>query len=310
MDQPNPMPSAGMTNLTAGPRVGTAPVNWANTELAGTGAPIRFPAVLDEMAAAGYEATEYDWFFPADRELLEHALAERGLRLCGAYQAIPFHDDEQMTARGPELDRVLRFLADIGCRDVIVAFDMTPARMAIAGRVPADGSAGLSEAQWQTTARHLAAVGQAAAGHGLRVHFHNHVGTYVETPDEVDRLIGLLDGNGVDLCFDVGHHAYGGGEPVAFVQRHHARIGHVHLKDVDPAVLASARQRRLGFEDALREFVFSELGQGMVDIEVIVRTLVDNGYRGWVVVEQDTSPRHPTESARANRQFLRERCGI
>ena len=292
------------------PRVATAPVNWANTQLAGWGAPIPYPAVLDEMVAAGYEATEHDWFFPSDPDELNRALAERGLRLCAAYQALPFHDAEDMSARLAAFDQLLRFLVAVGVGDLIVAFDMTPDRAAIAGHVPADGSAGLTDAQWQTTLRNLAAVGKAAAAHGLRTHFHNHVATYVETPEELDRLLAGLDFDAVDICFDVGHHAYGGGDPVAFVARHHARIGHVHLKDVDPSVLRSARERRLGFEDALREFVFCELGQGVVDITAIVRTLIDSGYGGWVVVEQDTSPRHPTETARANRQYLRERCGI
>ena len=303
-------PSAATADIAARPRVATAPVNWANTHIAGTGDPIPYPAVLDEMVAAGYEATEHDWFFPSDPDELNRALAERGLRLCAAYQALPFHDAEDMSARLAALDQLLRFLVAVGVGDLIVAFDMTPDRAAIAGHVPADGSAGLSDGQWRTTLDSLTAVGKAAAGRGLRTHFHNHVATYVETPDELDRLMAGLDFDLVDICFDVGHHAYGGGDPVAFVVRHHGRIGHVHLKDVDPGVLASARQRGLGFVDALREFVFSELGQGMVDIPAIVRTLIDNGYRGWVVVEQDTSPRHPTETARDNRRFLRERCSI
>ena len=317
MNRTNGAPSAGTADVqgtpvdrSARPRVATAPVNWANTELAGRGAPIPYPAVLDEMVAAGYEATEHDWFFPSDPDALNRALAGRGLRLCAAYQALPFHDAEQMTARLAALDGLLRFLVAVGVGDLIVAFDTTPERAAIAGHVPADGSAGLTDDQWATTLRNLAAVGEAAAGRGLRTHFHNHVATYVETPDELDRLMAGLDFDLVDICFDVGHHAYGGGDPNAFITRHHDRIGHVHLKDVDPAVLGSARERRLGFIGALREFVFSELGQGMVDIPAIVRTLIESGYRGWVVVEQDTSPRHPTETARDNRRFLREHCGI
>jgi len=290
--------------------VATAPVNWNNADVAGWAAGVPFPALLDEMVAAGYDATEYGGNFPDDPVALAAALTERGMRLCGAYHPLPLHVEGMLDEHGDALDRRLRLLAAVGCRDLIVAFSFDPARAALAGRVPADGSAGLSEAQWRATARNLADVGEAAAGHGLRAHFHNHVGTFVETPAEIERLLEILDPDLVDLCYDCGHHAFGGGDPLAFVNRHHGRIGYLHLKDVDPAVLARTRERRLGFVGALREFVFCELGQGMVDVPTLIRTMVDHGYRGWVVVEQDTSPRHPTESARANRDYLRERCGL
>ncbi len=294
----------------AGPVVATAPVNWNNVDLDGWSPPRSFPALLDEMVAAGYEATEYGGNFPSDADVLGAELSLRGMRLCGAYQGLPLLDDGAMSARRSALEALLDLLAAVGCRDLIVAFALTPERKAIAGRVPGDGSAGLSEAQWRTAARNLGVLGEAARGRGLRAHFHNHVGSYVETPAEIDRLLDLLDPDSMDLCFDCGHHAFGGGDPVAFVARHARRIGYLHLKDVDPVVLDRARERRLGFLGALREFVFCELGEGMVDVPALTRTLIDNGYRGWIVVEQDTTPRHPTESARANREYLRACCAL
>jgi inosose dehydratase len=176
--------------------------------------------------------------------------------------------------------------------------------------VPADGSAGLSEAGWRALGRGLAIVARQAVDRGIRVHYHNHAGSYVETPDEVERLLALADPDLFDLCFDTGHYAYGGGDPAAFVARHHGRIGYLHVKDVDADVLARARAAGVGFFDALRAYVFCELGQGVVPAAGLVRTLLDAGYRGWIVVEQDTCRRPSTESARISRSYLRERCGI
>ena len=292
------------------PRVATAPVNWNNVDLAGSVPELAYPDLLDEMVAAGYDATEFGGNFPTDPATLRHDLATRGLRLCGAYYPLPLTDDARLHARRPAFEGLLKLLASAGCHDVIIAFEATPERIALAGHVPADGSAGLSDAEWTQTGRNLATVGEIAAGHGVRAHFHNHVGTHVETPDEVERLIAELTTDAVDICFDCGHYAYGGGDPFAFVHRHRDRIGYVHLKDVDPNVLREARARELSFLEALREFVFCELGHGMVDIAGIVQTLRDGGYSGWLVVEQDTTPRDSTDSARANRAYLRERCGL
>lgn len=302
--------SAGDVRSGGGPSVATAPVNWNNSDVVGWSDEVPFAALLDRMVAAGYDATEYGANFPTEPEPLCAALAERGMRLCGAYHALPLQVDGAMDRAKPDLDRLLALLAAVGCRDLIVAFALTPARIAVAGRVPADGAAGMTEAEWGATARNLAILGESAAAHGLRAHVHNHVGSFVETPAEIERLLEVLDPDLIDLCYDCGHHAFGGGDPVTFVARHHRRIGYLHLKDVDPTVLADARRRRLGFIEALRQYVFCELGQGMVDVPGITKTMIDNGYRGWMVVEQDTTPRDPTESARANRAFLRDRCGL
>ena len=310
MDGPRSGASTPSSGEADGPRVATAPVNWNNVDLVGTVPEIAYPDLLDEMVVAGYAATEFGGNFPTDPATLRHDLTSRGLQLCGAYYPLPLTYDARLQARRPALEGLLKLLAGAGCQDVILAFESTPERMALAGHVPADGSAGLSDSEWTQTARNLAAVGEIAESHGIRAHFHNHVGTHVETPGEIERLLSELSTDVVDICFDCGHYAYGGGDPIAFVNQHHDRIGYVHLKDVDPVVLETARARELSFLEALREYIFCEFGQGMVDIAGMVDMLRESGYRGWLVVEQDTTPRDPTESARANRAYLREHCGL
>jgi inosose dehydratase len=294
----------------AGPMVGTAPINWNNDDLPGLRPRIPFPAILDEMAATGYAGTEYGSGFPTEAEALRGALAARNLRLCGSYQWLHLRDDDRLAAELAGLEQMLARLAALHCPHLIVADAMTEERITLAGHVPNDGSAGLSDDEWDRLARNLAAVATLAAGQGVRPHYHNHVGTYVETPVEVERLVRCLDGTGGDLCFDTGHYAYGGGDPNAFVARHRERIGYLHLKDVDPDVLAEARQQGWSFLDALASSIFCELGHGIVDVPAIVDALRAVGYQGWIVVEQDTTSGTPTESARANRDFLRERCGL
>ena len=293
-----------------GLRVGTAPVNWNNSDIPAWRAPTPFPRILDEMAAAGYEGTEHDRQFPDDPPTLRATLAARGLELCASYQWVrlsrPAGIEEDLTAIGAILD----MLAAVGCATLVVSDAMTPERIALAGRIPADGSAGLDDGGWRRLAENLARVADRAATRGIKTCYHNHVGSYVESPAECARLVDLMPRTGATLCFDTGHYAYGGGDPTAFVREHGGAIGHLHLKDVDPEILAHARREGWSFTDALRRIVFCPFGAGMVDIQEIVRSLRAADVHGWIVVEQDTCLGDPTERAAAHRAYLRDRCGI
>jgi inosose dehydratase len=283
-------------------------VNWNNDDVPGWRPRLPTPALLDAMAASGYAGTEIGGDFPADPALLGTELRDRGLLPIGAYRWLRLADDG-FEDDLPSLERLLDLLQAVGARHLIVAIAMTPERVALAGHVPEDGSAGLDDAGWDRLAANLQAVGALAVQRGIRVHYHNHVGTYVETPAEVERLIAILP-DGVDLCFDTGHYAFGGGAPLPFVQDHGARIGYLHLKDVDPAVLSDVRAEGLSFLDALRRFIFCPLGEGMVDVPAVVAALEGLGYQGWFVFEQVTCRADPTETATRNRAYLRDRCGL
>ncbi|MFL5761806.1 MAG: TIM barrel protein [Thermomicrobiales bacterium] len=289
--------------------VGTAPVNWNNDDLPQWRRHVPLAEMLDAMTRAGYSGTEYGTGFPRDPGELRAELEPRSLKLTGSYQWLHFQHATVFALELTELDNVFRALAGFDCANLIVASAMTPERIAIAGRVPDDGSSGLPERGWATLAEALARVRDRAAAWDIRVHFHNHVGSHVESPPEVERLLEELP-DGVDLCFDTGHYAFGGGEPLRFVQQHADRIGYVHLKDVDQTVVNEARSEEFGFLNALRRFVFTELGNGGVDIPAVIAALRDSRYGGWIIVEQDTCKGDPTETAKQNRAYLRSTCGI
>jgi inosose dehydratase len=290
--------------------VGTAPANWNNGDLPDWRRPTPFPRILDEMVAAGYAGTEHDRQFPDDPSALRAELDARGLELCASYQWVRLSADAGIAEDLARLDAILAMLVAVDCPTLIVADAMTPERIALAGRVPTDGSAGLNDTEWRRLADNLARVAGRAAAHGIRTCYHNHVGSYVESPHECARLVDLLPDAGAMLCFDTGHYAYGGGDPTDFVRDHGDVIGHLHLKDVDVGVLARARRESWSFADALRRVIFCPFGAGMVDIPAIVRALQAASFDGWVVVEQDTCLGDPTERAAANRAYLRSCCGI
>jgi inosose dehydratase len=139
---------------------------------------------------------------------------------------------------------------------------------------------------------------------GVKVVFHNHVGTYVETEAETARLLEETNPDYVGWCFDCGHIAYGGGDVFRLLAKYGSRVRHAHLKDVNVEVLNEARARRWNLADALKAFIFSPLGEGNLDLRRVLEFLRDQGYNDWLVVEQDTTPLDPTTVARRNRTFL------
>jgi inosose dehydratase len=140
---------------------------------------------------------------------------------------------------------------------------------------------------------------------GHRTAFHPHAGTFVETPAEVDRFAAATDPDLVGICLDVGHITVGGGDPVAALASLGERVTHVHLKDVDPAVLARLRSGELaGFGAAIRERLFTELGAGILDLDGIIAALAARDYDGWLMVEQDSAWGPPSESAAIGRRVL------
>jgi len=298
------MNDSEITPVTDHLQIATCPVNWNNNDLPGWRPLTPFPDILDRMREAGYRATEYDGAFGSDPETLRSAADARGLRWTGSYQWVDFLASEQIADAIQALRPTLELLEAIECRNLIVADSLRPQRVALAGRVPSDGSGSLGASDVDRLADGVHRLAHAARDFGIAVRYHNHVGTWIEAPHELDALISRLDRHLVDLCFDTGHYAYGGGNPADFIQKHHEVIGYLHLKDVDERAVAEARQRHLSFLEALKEYVFSPIGTGTADIPAILQVLTDHRFPGWIVVEQDTCEGDATETAKSNLTFI------
>ncbi len=287
-------------------RFGTAPVNWNNFDLENWRPVVPFPRILDEMASAGYTLTEWDASFGSDPDVLNRERDARGLSYVGAYRWIDFLSGEGFERSLAGIEDILPTLAAIGVDNLLVADSLRPERAAIAGAVPDDGSRSLGEADLRTLARNLHRLADRVREAGIAVRYHNHVGSYIETPAELDALLPHLDLDLVSLCFDTGHYAFGGGDALAFLQAHLDAIGLLHLKDVDLNVLDQARRYRWNFQDSLRQYIFCPLGKGGARVEQSIEHLVQSQFRGYVIIEQDTCEGDQTANARANLATARD----
>jgi inosose dehydratase len=294
-------------------RAANAPCSWGILEFESTALAPGAAQVLDEIASTGYAGTELgDWgFLGTDAALLRRDLHSRRLSLVGAFVPVALSDPaahvpgESLAVRTALL---LRDVSDEAPRIVLSdATAASPARTAKAGRITAGD--GLAPNGWHIVCQGAERIARAVLeASGLQTVFHHHCATYVETPEEIDALMRGTSSELVGLCLDTGHATYGGGDPLAILERHRERVWHVHFKDCSPEVAARARSEGWDYVEAVRHGLFCELGQGSVDFAAVAGALRRTAYDGWIVVEQDVLPSlgTPAESAARNRAFLRQ----
>jgi inosose dehydratase len=279
------------------------PILWNNVDLEDLRLGTTPSAILDEIARTGYEGTQLGLGFPEGRTLRDE-LGRRDLRLAEVYVSLP------ATADGPNDDALaigrerLGLLVEGDGEVLCVALDLSPGRIERAARAADPSTPMLTEAGWAGLAALLWRLADETVAAGRRLAFHPHAGTFVETPGEVERLVATTDA-AIGICLDVGHYLVGGGDPVDALVRYGERVTHVHLKDVDPAVLDRLRSGALaGFGEAIRERLFTELGSGAIDLAGCLRVLAARDYGGWLMVEQDSTWSPPSEAAAIGRRVL------
>ena len=296
--------------MPAGPlSVGFSPITFNNEDLAtrdgrGRRSPIPFGTVLDHVARLGFTGTERGSYFPDDGSDARAACGERGLTLVGAWCGMALSTEGSEEADLGAVRAVAEYVARAGGSYVNLAHSGNPERRRAAGVADGEGVARLDAAGWQCVSDRVNRAGEICHARGVEATFHPHAGTWIETRAEIDQLMRLTDPALVSLCFDVGHAIVGGMDPVETLIAHAERVRYLHVKDVDPAVLAGVKRDRPGFEGALERYVFTELGRGALDLPALARALDRIGYAGWLMVEQDTSRLAPEEAAAVARAAL------
>lgn len=258
-------------------KIAGAPISWGVCEVPGWGYQLEPDRVLAEMKGLGLTAAEFGpqgWLPipPAERAA---ALADAGLKAVGAFVPVVLHDPAIDPV--PDVDAELDSFEAAGGDVLVIA--------AASGQDGYDARPVLTEEQWQLLYANLERVADAARARGIKPSLHPHVGTMVETSDDVTRV---LANTTVPLCLDTGHLLIGGTDPAALVHEFASRVNHVHAKDVKKELAAKVQSGELSYTDAVREGIYVPLGQGDVDLASIIADLNAAGFDGWYVLEQDT----------------------
>jgi inosose dehydratase len=256
--------------------------------------------VLREMREVGLAATELgpEGFLPSEPAAMADVLQQHRLRAIGGFTPVLLHRPDHDPL--PDVAVVLERFAATGSTVLVLSAD--------SGLAGYDTRPELDERGWSRLLANLDRISSLAAEHGVRAVLHPHVGTLVETPDEVDRV---LQGSSVSLCLDTGHLLIGGTDPAELTRQAPERIAHVHAKDVDAGRARQVREGRMTYTEAVRDGMYRPLGEGDVDITAITGHLTRQGYDGWYVLEQDTiliePPRDegPVLDVHASAEYLR-----
>jgi len=285
-------------------KIAGAPISWGVCEVPGWGYQLSPHRVLAEMRDVGLAATELgpEGFLPSDPRELTALLDSFGLSCVGTFAPVLLHDANHDPL--PDIAGPLDALLACGANVLVLA--------AATGTDGYDSRPALDSDQWATLLANLDRLAAAAADKGVLAVLHPHVGTMVETRDDVDRV---LAGSQIKLCLDTGHLLIGGTDPLKLAREVPDRIAHAHLKDVDAALAVRVQTGELTYTDAVRDGMYTPLGGGDVDIAGIVTALRSNGFDGWFVMEQDTileeqpTDEGPLRDVRASVEYITDVCG-
>ena len=268
--------------------------------------------ILAEIAQAGYVGAPA---YPKGGRSAQETVtfyAQYGLKSAPGYLDADFWRTDRRDDILERAQVLARFTHAVGCTELYVAAGGFEGYVAASGKHRQELAAhvgpddGLTAAEWQQFADTLNQVGEITLREGVRSCFHNHVGSVIETGDEIERLLSLTDPELIFLGPDTGHLAWAGVDSVDFCRRHADRIKTIHVKDVHAAVVEQGQEEEWDYDTFTRNGLFAELGEGCVDFPALFDVLRTAGFAGWVIVETDVTQK-PTalESATISREYLR-----
>ena len=290
-------------------RLAIAPIGWTNDDLPELGGQIPFEQCVSEMALAGFSGSEVGNKYPKDPKVLNKALGLRGLTVCNAWFS-SFLTTKPYKEVEAEFIKHRDFLYAVGARVIGVAEQGN----SIQGKdMPVfDAKPSFSNDEWDRLCTGLEKLGKVAAKKDMKLCYHHHMGTSVQTAEEIDRLMENTDPALLGLLYDTGHLVFSGEDHLAVLKKWIKRIDHVHLKDVRPAVLKKVIREKWSFLHAVKEGAFTVPGDGCIDFQPVFSILKKAGYTGWWVVEaeQDPAKANPLEYAIKARSYIREKGKI
>ncbi len=286
-------------------RIGANPIGWSNDDLQTLGGETPLETCLAEASQIGFEGMELGHKFPRDPTALRPILDRHGLSLVSGWYS------SELLRRSVEdeiqaVQAHLSLLGSMGCK--VMVWCETSGCVHGQKDVPLSRRPRVASGQWSEFGRRLTAVADYLLSQGMQMAYHHHMGTVVETVEEIDLLM-QHTGESVGLLLDTGHVTFAGGDAVAVARTWGHRVEHVHCKDVRPAVLAQSQAGDWSFLDSVIAGVYTVPGDGCVDFPAVLREVKRAGYAGdWLVIEaeQDPARAHPATYAAKGFAYLKK----
>jgi len=291
-------------------KLGIAPIAWTNDDMPELGGENTFEQCVSEMALAGFTGSEVGNKYPRDTKVLKKALELRGISIASAWFS-SFLTTKPLSETVEAFKLHRDFLHEMGAKVIVVSEQ----GHSIQGKIDTPILTGkhiFTDDEWKKLASGLEELGRLAAEKDMKIVYHHHMGTGVQTFEEIDKLMEMTDPKLVYLLFDTGHLVFSGIDPEKVLRKFINRIKHVHLKDIRKDVLAEVKTEKMSFLNAVKDGAFTVPGDGMIDFEPLFKILDQNDYEGWFIVEaeQDPAKANPLEYAIMARKYIREKAKI
>lgn len=319
-DKPAPSPvaqiaSIGNRSIFTNPSkvyLGITPTGWVNDDDPTIDDNIPFKQIVSEAALAGFQGTSVGHKYPEDINVLKSELNLRHLKISEPWVGTKFTVPGEAANTLKTFEEQSKFIKEMGGTDIVVAeLGYAVHQEPIA---PLPNKPKFTDEQWRELTKGLNQLGKLAADKGMQLCYHPHVGTGVETLDEIDRLMDNTDPKYVKLLLDTGHLYYAGVDPLEVTQKYAKRIKHVHLKNIRQSVLDDSIQKNLSFLASIRAGVFTVPGDpnGAINFQPILKELANANYQGWLVVEAEQDPKkaNPLLYASMARNYINEITGL
>lgn len=281
---------------------GIAPIGWRNDDIPEIGAGNTLQHLLSDIVVARFQGTEVGGFFP-EPSILNKELGLRNLRIAGKwFSSFILRDGIEKTAE--EFTEHCEYLREVGADVAIVSeqtYSVQGLDIDVFKKKPY-----FTDEEWETLCGGLNRLGKIVDEHGLTLVYHHHLGTGVQTAEEVDRLMENTDREHVHLLYDTGHAYISDGDYMPMLNKHIDRIKHVHFKDARLEIMEQCKKEGKSFQQSFLQGMFTVPGDGCIDFTDVYRTLLKHDYSGWIVIEaeQDPDVANPLEYALMARQYI------
>ncbi|WEX12815.1 myo-inosose-2 dehydratase [Pseudomonas sp. G11] len=275
-------------------KLGIAPIAWWNDDLEELSDDVSLEECLRQASVAGFTGMETGRRFPMNMTELGPILSRHGMSVCGGWFSGLLLDGD-LEAEKDRISEQLDFF--VAAQAPCLVYGETASSIQGVRSAPLVTKPKISEVEMAAYGRKVSDFADWCARQGMPLAYHHHMGAVVETEAELDLL---MKHSTVALLFDAGHMSFAGGDLLRVIENHHARIIHVHTKDVRSPVVNGLNRTRESFLDAVIQGAFTVPGDGSLDFEALVKALASKGYEGWFVVEAEQDPRlnPPLEMAR------------
>ena len=292
-------------------KLGVAPIAWSNDDMPELGGKTSLEQCLNEASRAGFTGIESGGKFPKNSELLLPKLKKENLSLCSGWYGAQLlknsAKDEFLLMRDQ-----LKLFKDCGSPCMVFA-EITNS---VQGdpKTPLSQRPKLSKDEWNILISRINEISKMMIDENMPLAYHHHMGTVIETEDETKRLMeSTIDS--VNLLIDTGHMLFAQGNSIKLAKEFSEKLIHVHCKDMRKDVLENSLQNDNTFRQAFLDGAFTVPGDGCIDFKPFLKTLKENDYSGWLVVEaeQDPAKANPFKYAKIGYNYLSKtakECGF